>query len=216
MKLLDLFCCAGGAAMGYHQAGFEVTGIDIKPQPHYPFKFIQADALDYLAEYHSLYDAFNASPPCQKYSAGAAKWKTQNNHPDLIVPTRTILAYTGKPYVIENIMPAGKLLIDPFMLCGTMFGLGVFRHRLFEVNFPVFIPNHSKHTGRIGDGKYCTVTGHAGGGSTRDGWKNGNTNDWKKAMGIDWMTGNELREAIPPAYTKFIGEQLMTYLKNNQ
>ena len=214
MKLLDLYCCAGGAGMGYHQAGFEVTGVDIKPQPHYPFPFIKADALQYFTDNHYLFDAFHASPPCQKYSAGAAKWGTSDNHPDLIGPTRKLLIFTGKPYVIENIMPAGKLLINPIMLCGTMFNLGVFRHRLFEVNFPLLVPCHPGHNGLISDGKYCTVTGHAGGSSKRDGWKNGNTEDWRKAMGIDWMTGNELKEAIPPAYTKFIGEQLMNYLIN--
>lgn len=111
-------------------------------------------------------------------------------------------------------MPASGLLLNPFMLCGTMFDLGVFRHRLFETNFHVLIPSHAKHTGRIGDGKYNTVTGHAGGSSKRDGTKWGGTEAWKLAMGINWMTGNELRESIPPAYTKFIGNQLLTFINN--
>jgi DNA (cytosine-5)-methyltransferase 1 len=212
MKLLDLYCSAGGAAMGYHQAGFEVTGIDIKQQKRYPFTFIQADAIEYLRNNWMLYDAFHASPPCQRYSAGAKRWGTSDSHPDLIDATRQELIKTGRPYIIENIMCAAPLLHNPFMLCGTMFDLGVFRHRLFETNFLVSIPSHSKHRGRIGDGKYNSVTGHAGGSSKRDGWKNEGTAAWKRAMGIDWMTGNELAEAIPPAYTKLIGIQLNNYL----
>jgi DNA (cytosine-5)-methyltransferase 1 len=128
------------------------------------------------------------------------------------IKVRTWHGRVGVRTIIENIMPAKDFLHNPFMLCGTMFDLGVFRHRLFETNFPVFLPAHSKHTGRIGDGKYNTVTGHAGGSSKRDGWKNGGTAAWQTAMGIDWMTGNELKEAIPPAYTKFIGEQLLNYI----
>jgi len=215
-KLLDLYCCAGGAAKGYSLAGFQVVGIDKKYQKHYPFEFIQADALEYLENNWQNYDAFHASPPCQKYSNGAKQMKTTNNHPDLIKPTHDILLKTGKPYVIENIMPAKTELINPFMLCGTMFGLGVFRHRLFETNFQVLLPDHSRHNGKIGDGKYNTVTGHAGGSSKRDGFKNGGTDAWKISMGIDWMTGEELKEAIPPAYTEFIGKQLIDFLKSKQ
>ena len=102
-----------------------------------------------------------------------------------------------------------KHLIDPIMLCGTQFGLGVFRHRLFESSFKAIEPAHAKHVGKIGDGKYHTVTGHAGGSSKRDGWKNGGTDEWRIAMGIDWMTGNELAESIPPAYSEYIARQFL-------
>jgi DNA (cytosine-5)-methyltransferase 1 len=122
----------------------------------------------------------------------------------MIPTTRELLIQSGRPYCIENIVPARKHLIDPIMLCGTQFDLGVFRHRLFETNFPVAQPGHAKHTGRIGDGRYHTVAGHSGGSSTRDGWTNGSTADWAKAMGIDWMTGNELAESVPPAFAAYI------------
>lgn len=120
-KLLDLFCGAGGAAMGYHRAGFEVTGIDINPQPHYPFKFIQADAMTYPL---GGFDCYHASPPCQRYSIltrGLHQDRIEN-YPDLIAPIRDRLLHTGKPYVIENVEGARKLLINPVKLCGTMFG----------------------------------------------------------------------------------------------
>lgn len=194
--------------MGYHQAGFDLTGVDIKSQPRYPFRFVQGDALEYVAAHGHEFDFIHASPPCQRYSSGAGKWGTQMDHPDLIPETRLRLRNSGKPYVIENIAPARRRLFHPVMLCGTMFGLGVFRHRLFEANFDLAPPcDHKPHVGKIGDGKYHTVAGHAGGSSKRDGWKNGGTDEWRIAMGIDWMTGNELAESIPPAYTRWIGEQ---------
>jgi DNA (cytosine-5)-methyltransferase 1 len=197
-------------SMGYSRAGFDVVGVDIEPQPHYPFEFHQADALTFPLE---GFDAYGASPPCQRYSAGAKKWGTSENHPDLIAPIRARLLATGKPYVIENIQPAAPILINPILLCGTMFDLGVFRHRLFESNVMLLAPPHQEpHIGRVGDGKYHTVTGHAGGSSKRDGWKGGSTADWKAAMGIDWMNGAELAEAIPPAYAEFIGRQLIKLL----
>lgn len=205
-RLLDLFCCAGGAAMGYHRAGFEVVGVDIVDQPNYPFEFHRADALAFDL---SGFDAIHASPPCQHYSQGAKRWGTTEQHPDLIWPTRKRLRESGVPYVIENIAEAVDQLLNPIMLCGTMFGLGVFRHRLFEAHgFSLNAPEHFKHQGKVGDGRYFTVTGHAGGSSKRDGWKGGSTDDWRQAMGIDWTTGRELAEAIPPAYTEYIGYQL--------
>jgi len=199
--------------MGYHRAGFEVVGVDIKPQPHFPFEFHQADALEYPLE---GFDAYHASPPCQRYSNGAKQMGTYLSHPDLIAPTRYIFRSTYRPYVIENIYTAKKELIEPSMLCGTMFNLGVFRHRLFETNFLLLVPSHEKHTGHIGDGKYHQVTGHPGGSSKRDGFKNGGTNEWRDAMGIQWMTGKELSESIPPAYTEYIGKYLMEYLNTTQ
>jgi DNA (cytosine-5)-methyltransferase 1 len=205
-RLLDLFCGAGGCSVGYARAGFEVVGVDINPQPHYPFEFHQADALTYPLE---GFDAYHASPPCQRYCQGAKQMGTTQNFPDLIAPMRNVLIKTGKPYIIENIYQAKDMMIEPVMLCGTMFDLGVFRHRLFESNFMILGPLHSKHIGRIGDGKYNIVTGHPGGSSKRDGYKNGNTKDWQIAMGMDWAKGHELVEAIPPAYTEYIGKFLM-------
>lgn len=197
-RILDLFCGAGGAAMGLHQAGFEVVGVDIKPQPHYPFEFHQADALTYPLE---GFDAYWASPPCQRYSHETPP-ERRMNHPDLIDRVRELLQATGKPYAIENVRGARFLLRDPLMLCGTMFGLPTQRHRYFEVH-----PNHfilqitCQH-----DKLPIVVTG-----TTRR--KTGRLEypvaACREAMQIDWMTRKELDEAIPPAYSRFIGEQLM-------
>lgn len=211
-RALDLYCGAGGATRGLQEAGFEVWGIDIKAQPRYcGEKFIQADAVTYGdLEWYQKFDLIWASPPCQRYSPGAGKWGTQENHPHLIPATRDRLLAMGLPFVIENIPSALKHLRNPIMLCGTMFNLGVFRHRLFESSFLMLQPPHGFHTGKIGDGKYHTVTGHAGGSSRRDGWKNGGTTEWRTAMGINWMTGNELAEAIPPAYAEYIGRHFLS------
>jgi DNA (cytosine-5)-methyltransferase 1 len=131
MKLLDLYCGAGGAAMGYHRAGFEVVGVDINPQKHYPFEFHQGDAIEYLREQGKEFDVIHASPPCQRYSKSVKKIN-RKNHPDLIFNTRTQLITSCRPYIIENV--PGSPLINPIVLCGTMFGLDVKRHRLFESN----------------------------------------------------------------------------------
>ena len=187
--------------MGLHRAGFDVIGVDISPQPRYPFEFHLADAMEFSLD---GFDFIWASPPCQHYSAGAAKWGTQGNHPHLIPAIRERLILAGIPFCIENIVPAREWLHNPIMLCGTQFGLGVFRHRLFECSFLVSELIHEKHIGSIGDGKYHTVTGHAGGSSKRDGWKNGGVAEWRIAMGIDWMVGDELAESIPPAYSEYI------------
>ena len=131
MKLLDLFCGAGGAAMGYHRAGFDdITGVDIKPMPRYPFKFIQGDALEYLAAHGAEYDVIHASPPCQAYSIMQHANHMRKDHPDLVDSVRDALKQTGKPWIIENV--PGAPLIDPILLCGLSFGLRVIRHRLFE------------------------------------------------------------------------------------
>lgn len=155
----------------------------------------------------SLFHFVWASPPCQHYSKGAGKAGTRHKHRALIPDTRNLLIRCGKPWVIENIYTARQHLRNPVMLCGTQFDLGVFRHRCFETSFKTVAPDHKPHTGKIGDGKYHTVAGHAGGSSMRDGWKNGSTEDWKIAMGIDWMTGDELAEAVPPAFAYYIAEQ---------
>lgn len=219
-KLLDLFCGAGGAAMGYYRAGFEVVGVDIAPQPNYPFEFHQAEAFDFVekliddswtARFYGLpgFDAVHASPPCQAYSD--LQHRTEREYPTLIEPVRLLLHDCGLPYVIENV--EGAPLIDPILLCGTMFpGLRVLRHRLFESNVLLVAPAHPKphplvfthdkrkaHYGQLNqDTSFVQVTG--GGNST--------VANKAAAMGIDWMTGAELNEAIPPAYTEWVGLQV--------
>lgn len=215
-KLLDLFCCAGGAGTGYHRAGFEVVGVDINPQPNYPYEFHQGDALAFLALHHKEFAAVHASPPCQRYTPHAGQHGTRENHPDLIGPTRELLVELGVPYVIENVEGARFQMVDPVMLCGDVMGLGVFRHRLFESNLTLEVPGHTAHTGRIGDGRFVTVTGNPGGSSRRDGIRHGDTAAWRRAMGIDWMTAKEMAQAIPPAYTEFIGAQLMEHITGQQ
>jgi DNA (cytosine-5)-methyltransferase 1 len=206
-KLLDLFSGAGGSATGYARAGFEVVGIDIAHQPHYPFEFHQADALQYLADHGHEFDAIHASPPCQAHSALKSLWAGRSDyterHISLIEPTRELLIKTGLPYVIENVV--GAPLKSASELCGVMFGLKVYRHRLFETSFFFLCPPHPQHPEVIpppGRGPslsgYIHVTGHTG---------------YKEicnvAMGIDWMSQDERSQAIPPAYTQFIGEQLL-------
>lgn len=215
-KLLDLFCCAGGAGMGYHRAGFEVTGIDIKPQPRYPFTFIQADALEYVAAHGHEYDAIHASPPCQAFTDLQYMYNAKE-HPDLLMPTRKLLQATGKPYVIENV--EGAPMVDYITLCGGAFGLGtddaeLRRHRRFEI-FP-----HMLLVPPCAHGVKPRVIGVYGG-HGRDRRRKTNTQDFstearRLAMGIDWMTGEELSQAIPPAYTKFIGEFLMAHILERQ
>jgi DNA (cytosine-5)-methyltransferase 1 len=217
-KLLDLFCCAGGAGAGYVKAGFDVIGIDIKPQPNYPFPFIQADALGLDPKFIALFDAVHASPPCQSYSDLAKRNGNADDWPRLIEPVRAMLKKSGLPYVIENV--DGAPMLDPVVLCGTMFpGLRVLRHRLFEANFPISVPPHGKHPkvhtfdkrkshyGKTDDMRdFVQVTG--GG--------NCSVAAAKDAMGIDWMTKNELNESIPPAYAQYIGKQLLSHLANAQ
>lgn len=204
LKVLDLYCGAGGASMGYHQAGFDVVGVDINPQPHYPFEFIQASAEEAFLTIGAKFDLIHASPPCQRYSSMQTKWKREESHPDDIAMVREYLE--GSDYVIENVV--GAPLIDAIMLCGGMFNLGdcegrhLRRHRLFESNFLIKPPVHTKHTGQA-----IGVYGNTGGTSKRDGIKFGSFQNWKEAMQIDWMTTKEMREALPPAYTKYIGEQ---------
>ena len=216
-RLLDLFCGAGGAAMGYHRAGFEVVGVDIKPQPNYPFEFVQEDALAYLQEEffeHYSFDAIHASPPCQAYAGLSNK---DGRHPELIEPARDLLVETGLPYVIENI--EGAPLLNWVKLCGSHFGLGVRRHRLFETSFPVMVmPCAHSEQGEI-RGYYGRNYGPnlvSKDAIQRRGRKplyRGTVEQGVEDMGIDWMTWDELRESIPPAYTEFIGTQLMAHLK---
>lgn len=201
--LIDLFCCAGGASRGYADAGFDVIGVDIDPQPHYPFRFIQADAMTLdLAHFGAA--AIAASPPCQRYSN--AQRIRDREHPDLIPPLRAKLRASGLPYVIENVI--GAPLLQPIELCGAMFRLRVYRHRLFECSFPVAQPMHPPHDAPLRKmgrppqpGEFMHVVGNFSG-----------VQQAREAMGIDWMMRDELREAIPPAYTEYVGRALLAHL----
>lgn len=192
-KLLDLFCKAGGASMGYYRAGFDVTGVDIEPQPHYPFKFIQADAMTFdLAGY----DVIHASPPCQGYSImHNLPWLKDKVYPMLINPIRERLKESGAAWIIENVRGAN---LEAGWLCGTMFGMPFYRHRLFETSFFWLQPGHPKHEivfrhgrmlGRRGDIAVKAI-----------------------AEGMDWMNPQELSQSIPPVYTEFIGKHLILHL----
>jgi DNA (cytosine-5)-methyltransferase 1 len=209
LRLLDLFCGAGGAGAGYARAGFDVVGVDIADQPSYPFEFHQADALDFPLD---GFDAIHASPPCQRYSALTARWGRQGDHPDLIAVVRERLA--GVPRVIENV--PGAPLRDPVRLCGSSFGLDVRRHRLFETNWPLRGEpcDHPRQTPRfpVPDrrraGRLSSVVPVYGNPNYA-----GDVELWRAAMGIAWMSATELREAIPPAYTEHIGRQLLEHLR---
>lgn len=217
-RLLDLFCCAGGAAVGYHRAGFDVVGLDINLQPNYPFEFHQGNAIEFAKEHGHEFDAIHASPPCQAHTTliKGNQQATAYRHVDLIPATREALEATGKPFVIENV-PAAPIRAD-LTLCGEMFGLGVIRHRVFELHgwTAAQLP-HVKHRGRVAgwrhgqwhDGPYFAVYGDGGG--------KGSVTEWQHAMGIDWTADRrELAEAIPPAYTELIGEQLIEAVANSE
>jgi DNA (cytosine-5)-methyltransferase 1 len=204
-RLLDLFCGAGGAGMGYHRAGFEVVGVDIAHQKRYPFEFHQADALEFCREHGHEFDAIHASPPCQAYTPLRAVHG--KDYPDMLAATREALEATGLPWVIENV--PGAPINSGIFLCGTMFDLRVYRHRWFETPFMLMQPPHPKHTVKAGGhkaqrqrkahylaGGFVTVTGNVG-------------SYCGPAMGIDWMIGEELSQAIPPEYTEYIGAQLL-------
>ncbi len=226
-RLLDLFCGAGGCAVGYHRAGFDVVGVDNRPMPRYPFTFQEGDAIELLrcllkggyfqpnGEGRCLYledfDAIHASPPCQAYTS--LRHLAKKEYPDLLAPSRSLLVESGKPWVIENV-PGAPVHYHVF-LCGGMFGLRVYRHRLFETSFFVWQREHPKH--RVLAGAKGTKGGRgrkahylAGGHVTVA----GNVGSYAgPAMGIDWMTGKELSQAIPPAYTEWIGLRLLDQLE---
>lgn len=213
--LFDLFCCAGGAGMGYHRAGFDVIGVDIEPQPHYPFQFVQADAmqvLEYIADGGQPWEgapypaAIHVSPPCQKFTAYRRRGAgVGDGYPDLVTPSRTALERIGLPWVMENV--AGSPVLPTVHLCGSSFGLDVQRHRWFESNVPMMSPpcvhgiwkprfppatnrTNLRRTVEVGVWRIPLAVQQA-------------------AMGIDWMTLEELTEAIPPAYTEYIGGCLL-------
>lgn len=217
-RLLDLFSGAGGCAVGYAAAGFDVTGVDIEPMPRYPFRFVQADALAYVAKHGHEFDAIHASPPCQAYTSLQALHKHVERD-DLLAPTREELRRSGRPWVIENV--PGSPVRSGVMLCGSMFGLGarcrdgeihqLRRHRYFEASFLILGPACC-HVGRP-VGVYGNGGGHPGRANQPgiNGFT-GNAQERREAMGIDWMNRGELSQAIPPAYTRFIGDQLMQAL----
>jgi DNA (cytosine-5)-methyltransferase 1 len=218
LRLLDLFCGAGGAGVGYAQAGFDVVGIDIKHQANYPLAFIQADVLNLDPAFIASFDAIHASPPCQSYSDLAKRNGNADEWPRLVEPVREMLQKTGRPYVIENV--EGAPLQAPVVLCGTMFpGLRVLRHRLFEANFKIAVPPHGKHP------KVHTFDKRKSHFGKTDEWKDfvqvtggGNCTlaAARDAMGIHWMTKNEINESIPPIYTRHIGLQLMAYIFSSE
>ncbi len=195
--------------MGYYLAGFEVVGVDIESQPNYPFEFHQGDALTYPLE---GFDAIHASPPCQAYMDTNKGGLKEKGHPRLIEPIRERLAASGLPYIIENVEKAP--LLEPWRLCGTMFGLRVIRHRLFEI-WPrmILLVPPCNHWGTVAAGDFAGVyafggKGHRHGKGIRDPKSNPGPS-WSEAMGIDWMTQAELTQAVPPAYCEFLGREFL-------
>ncbi|MFJ5109349.1 SAM-dependent methyltransferase [Streptomyces sp. NPDC088551] len=214
-RLLDAFCCSGGMAMGFHLAGFDVVGVDIEPQPDYPFAFVQADAVDFIREHGAEFDLVHGSPPCQAWTPlNAYNHKT---YPELIAPARDAMRSTGRPYIIENVEAARGELIDPVMLCGPMFGLNVYRHRLFETGgFTLTPPQHPAHkrlcvrNGYLptSERPFMTITG----GRHSKAWQRAAAN----AMGTPWITTiRGVCEAIPPAYSQWIGTRYMATLEGS-
>lgn len=228
VNLLDTYCCQGGASQGYEDAGFEVYGVDIDPQPRYPFWFHQGDALEVLRRltagqsvtfrrvidggvaakdmYLANFAAIHASPPCQLYSLTHRIMKS--DFPDLIGPTRELLLDTGKPYIIENVEDARPELFDPITLCGSMFEIETYRHRLFETNFWIEQPGHPAHVARqakmgraVKPGEFMHVVGNFTG-----------VDHARQIMRMPWANRDGLREAIPTVYSEWVGQQLVTHL----
>jgi DNA (cytosine-5)-methyltransferase 1 len=206
MRALDLFCGAGGATKGLQRAGFHVTGVDIKPQPHYCGDiFAQDNAIAFL-EIGSLdiYDLIWASPPCQRYSVVTPR-AHRNRHPDLIDKVRRVLVTQKVPYIIENVV--GAPLNAPRMLCGSMFGLRTRRHRLFETNFDWYPPRKCDHS-------LPPLLVTTAGANSRAIGNFKSVKNAPAAYGIDWMTGDELKEAIPPTYSEWIARQSLVAFGN--
>jgi DNA (cytosine-5)-methyltransferase 1 len=211
-RLLDLFCGQYGAGWGYTLAGFDVTGVDIRPIParHRPpgVTFVHGDALEYLAEHGHTYDAVHASPPCRHYTMARNAAPVRYHHPQLIAPVRRALEELGRPYVMENV--PGAPLNEPVMLCGAMFGLQTYRHRLFETSWPLGsrVPSHPAHgarTARMGrpavEGEYHSFVGNFSGLDTA-----------RRVMGMPWANQDGIRQAVPPAYTEWVGRELLREL----
>ncbi|MER7960524.1 class I SAM-dependent methyltransferase [Streptomyces ardesiacus] len=207
-RLLDLFCCQGGAAKGYADAGFDVTGVDKDPQPRYPFRFVQADAIAFVLAHGAAFDFIHASPPCQHDSE--CQRIQSNTHPDLIASTRTALETAGRPWVMENVRGAVPKLRAPVMLCGQMFRLANYRHRFFETGggFTLEQPGHPSHLvpqakmGRpVPPGHYGQFVGNFSGVGLA-----------RRVLGVPWMNRDGIRECIPPAYTQHIGTAALELL----
>lgn len=211
-RLLDLFCGAGGACRGYQLAGFHVSGIDIRPQPRYCGEaFHQVDALEFLADHGREFDVIHASPPCQAYTVLKSTYPDPDRHKGCLPEIRAALIAIGRPWIIENVV--GAPMQHHVTLCGTMFNLRTYRHRRFEASDLIWQPPHPKHlvpaTGNGGNrqrkhlyqncGYHATITGDGG-------------SHWGDAMGIGWMTGKELSQAIPPAYSEYISRQMRRVL----
>lgn len=204
LKLLDLYCCQGAASYGFHQSGFNVTGVDLFPQPKYPYKFIQSDAIDYLLQHGHEYDYIHASPPCQKYSMSSMQFRLLGKeYPNLIEGTRAALIKIGKPYDIENV--SGSPLISPIVLCGSMFNIPTYRHRLFETNWGLISPTHPIHMyknakmGRLPHGdEFIQYIGHFPG-----------VQYVRDFTGCYWMNQYGLAQSIPPQYSHYIGTQFL-------
>jgi DNA (cytosine-5)-methyltransferase 1 len=203
-RLLDLFCGAGGAAMGYHLAGFEVVGVDIKPQKNYPFEFRQGDALDFAIHFGYQFDFIHASPPCLFASKLGGIHRAK--HLNLIPATQKLLGELDKPYIIENVEDARGWLTGPIMLCGTMFGLNIYRHRYFETSLGLF--------------QSPATCGHLPGPVLISGttWRNGKRYEFpvkerREAIGCAWMTDKEVDQAIPPVFTHWLGLKAIEHLQ---
>lgn len=219
-RMLDLYAGEGGSAWGYHLAGFaDITGVDHRPMINYPFKFIMDDALTYLKEHGREYDVIHASPPCQDHSA-LASLAGEHGTGHLLADTREILQSLGKPYVIENVETAISMYqYNPIMLCGSMFDLEVQcqdgqvrqlrRHRLFESNLPLTEPSPCRH-----QGKAIGVYGNGGGHKDYGKGFKGTAAEARLAMGVSWMTIRTLSQAIPPAYTEWVGKLILSMLQS--
>jgi DNA (cytosine-5)-methyltransferase 1 len=209
VRALDLYCCQGGMSEGLRQAGFEVVGVDFEPQPRYPFAFICYDAIDYLLFFAGTirqhFDLIHASPPCQ-HDSDCQRIRGRE-HPDLIGPTREALEAVGVPYVIENVRGATPKLRDPVMLCGEMLGVPMYRHRYFETNWPLPQPEHPPHVApqvKMGrapkPGEYVQAVGNFSG-----------VQQVREIMEMPWANRDGLREAVPAAYGRYVGEQFIAW-----
>ena len=212
LTVLDTYSCAGGMGMGFYLAGFDVVGVDIADQPNYPFAFVQGDAVQYIRAHGAEFDLIHGSPPCQAYSPLNAY--NHKVYPELIGPTRDAMRASGRPYVIENVEAAGPELIDPVTLCGPMFDLRVYRHRLFETSFPLTAPPHPEHTALCTRNGYLPTPGRPfmtiTGGKHSKAWQRAAA----EAMGMPWVgTVREVCEAIPPVYAQWIGHHAATWIR---
>lgn len=206
MRALDLFCCAGGASMGLHRAGFEVVGVDLEPQPYYPFFLYGTDALSLSIDYLRTFDLIWASPPCQAFTAYKRRPAHVAPRANLIPAIRERLIMSGVPHIIENVVGARAELRNPIVLCGSMFGLDVRRHRLFETSFKVDQPE-CKH---VTAPRFAQATNRKNKRSTVEvGVYRIPLAVQREAMGIDWMPLDKLSQAIPPAYSEWLARRFL-------